>query len=118
MNENNLNQNVDQLIASVCEELGEDIMSRGEKGYGLFHRHRYSILAKKFLELKTDAEQNFLEIGSYNCFVPLLAKKIGYNVSGIDLPIFVKEFKDQESKFNLKIKWILPKIVHQSKRDE
>lgn len=99
-----MNKNIEQLMNDVSSEIGQEVLEQGKKHYGLFHRHRYSLLAENFLEFKTAKSQNFLEVGSYNCFVPLLAQKIGYEAYGIDLPMFVDQFKAQETKFNLKIK--------------
>jgi SAM-dependent methyltransferase len=92
------------LVDEVGVKLGQAVLEQGEKGYGLFHRHRYEILAEKFLEFKTKEPQNFLEIGSYNCFVPVLTQTIGYTSYGLDLPEFIEQFKGPELKFNLIIK--------------
>lgn len=92
------------LVEQVGAKLGQEVLEQGEKGYGLFHRDRYELLAEKFLEFKTEKSQKFLEIGSYNCFVPVLAQSLGFEAYGLDLPEFVEQFKEQELKFNLTIK--------------
>lgn len=104
MSKAELNTSAELLVDEVGDKLGQAVLEQGEKGYGLFHRHRYILLAEKFLEFKTQEPQNFLEIGSYNCFVPVLAQTIGYTAYGLDLPIFIKQFEETELKFNLTIK--------------
>jgi SAM-dependent methyltransferase len=99
-----LNQTAERLVVEVSRDLGQTVLEQGEKGYGLFHADRYRLLAGKFLEFKKDGRPKFLEIGSYNCFVPLLAQKSGYEVYGVDLPEFVKQFQTQADKYNLIIK--------------
>ncbi|MEI6379043.1 MAG: class I SAM-dependent methyltransferase [Candidatus Falkowbacteria bacterium] len=104
MNQQDSHLNIDKLIEDVGNSLGQEVLSQGEKGYGLFHRDRYALLAKRFLDFRSTQSQRFLEVGSYNYFVPLLAQKIGYKSFGIDLPEFIEQFKAQEIEFDLDIK--------------